>query len=218
MSYALPDGSKVSIASLYDDAVTMSAISNAEEAIATVPAVNDFAIADIVVITSGWLDADQRVARLKAINAGAATLESIDTSDLKEFPAGAGAGAGTMQRISEWTPIPQVVSFEVSGGDQNYANIEFLDDKKQRQLPTSKSPTTLAISIADDPTKPHNKVLAKADKVRLPRVIRLELPNGSTLYYNGIVSFNASPSLAKGSVMATKASQALSAEFTRYFD
>ncbi|MFJ9451508.1 phage tail protein [Herbaspirillum sp. NPDC101397] len=216
MSYALPDGSKVSIASLYDAIVAMSAVSNAEEAIATVPAVNDFAAADIVVVTSGWLDLDQRVARLKAVNAGAITLEEIDTTDLKDFPAG--AGAGTMQRVSEWTPIPQVVSFEVSGGDQNYANIEFLDDKKQRQLPTSKSPTTLAISIADDPTKPHNKVLAKADKARLPRIIRLELPNGSNLYYNGIVSFNSSPSLAKGSVMATKASQALSAEFTRYFD
>jgi len=214
MSYGLPDGAIVSIASEYDDTVAMSALSNAANAIATVPADSGLAANDIVVIGSGWLKADRRVARLSAVAAAAATLALIDTSDLKRFPAG--SGVGTLQKITAWTQISQITAFETSGGDQNFANVEFLDDDEQRQLPTSKSPTSLAITIADDPEKPHNAILAKADEDRIPRVIRLDLPSGAVLYYNGFVSFNSSPQLTKGNIMTVKATVALVSRFTRY--
>jgi len=214
MSYGLPDGAIVSIASEYDDTVAMSALSNAANAIATVPADSGLAANDIVVIGSGWLKADRRVARLSAVAAAAATLALIDTSDLKRFPAS--SGVGTLQKITAWTQISQITAFETSGGDQNFANVEFLDDDEQRQLPTSKSPTSLAITIADDPEKPHNAILAKADEDRIPRVIRLDLPSGAVLYYNGFVSFNSSPQLTKGNIMTVKATVALVSRFTRY--
>lgn len=213
-SYTLPDGSQVSMAATLDAAIAMTAISNASEAVATVDSAADLAAGDFVIVNSSWLKLSGRVARVKIFNAGAVTLEGIDTSDAEQFPTG--TGAGNIQKVETWEVIPQITNFESSGGDQNFANVEFLDDDQQRQIPTTKSPQTISITLADDPTAPHNAVLEKADNTRAIRPLRLALPNGAKVLYNGYTSYNSTPTLSKGNIMTTKASWALVARPTRY--
>jgi hypothetical protein len=214
MSFKLPDGATVSIASGYGVAKAVTALSNAANAEATLPAGHGLLQAALLVLQSGWLKADQRVARISAVDGADVTLEGIDTSDVVMFPAG--SGIGNVRAITAWTQIPQITGFESSGGDQNYANVDFLEDSQQRQIPTSKSPVSLAVTMADDPDKPFNDVLRAADQDREPRVLRLMLANGSAIYYNAYVSFNETPTLTKGSIMAVKANFALVSQLTRY--
>ncbi|QBP75405.1 phage tail protein [Herbaspirillum huttiense] len=215
MAYNLPDGSKLSIAATLAAAVNTTALSNAAEAVAAVAAGAALAAGDIVVVNApGWLKLDRRVARIKNFNAGAVTLEGIDTSNTDKFPAG--SGVGSLQKVLTWQQIPQVTAFESSGGDQNFATVEFLDDDQQRQVPTTKSPQTLSITAADDPTSPHGDVLSAADEARAIRPLQLALPSGPKIFYNGYVSYNATPTLTKGNIMTTKASLALVSRPTRY--
>lgn len=197
-----------------DSKIPVSAVSNAAEAVCTVDASQDLATGDYVVIDSDWLKLSGTVARVKSYAGTSVTLEGIDTTDTQQFPVG--AGAGSLQKVESWQIIPQITAFESSGGEQNFANVEFLDDDQQRQIPTSKSAQTIAITIADDPAAAHNAVLKKADASRAIRPLLLAMPNGSKILYNGYVSFNPTPTLTKGNIMTVKASFALVARPTRY--
>ncbi|KAF1043061.1 MAG: hypothetical protein GAK35_02381 [Herbaspirillum frisingense] len=213
-TYTLPDGSQVSLAATLDDAIPTSAVSNAVEAVATVPASSDLAAGDIVVVESAWLKLGKVIARVKDYSGTSVTLEGIDTTDTQQFPTG--GGAGSLQKVLTWAVLPQITAFDSAGGDQNFATVEFLDDDQQRQIPTTKSPQTVSVTMADDPTAPHNAVLKKADARHAIRPLRLALPNGSKIFYNGYVSYNATPTLTKGNIMTTKASLGLVSRPTRY--
>ncbi|MFS2112732.1 phage tail protein [Herbaspirillum frisingense] len=215
MGFKLPDGAKLFVAATLDVVVATTAVSNAAEAVAQVGGSADIDVGDIVIVSSpGWLKLNQRVARVKAFAAGAVTLEGINTSDIEQFPAG--DGVGSLQKVLTWQRIPQVSSFDSSGGDQNFVTVEFLDDDQQHQVPTTKSPQTISITAADDPTSLHSAVLEAADAIGAIRPLRLALKGGSEIYYNGYVSYNPTPVLSKGNVMTTKASLALVSRPTRY--
>lgn len=54
MAYNIPNGSRVYVASKYDDEIKITEATNAEEAVLTVDDVGDIAKGDIVHVTSGW--------------------------------------------------------------------------------------------------------------------------------------------------------------------
>ncbi|MDR6394630.1 phage tail protein [Herbaspirillum seropedicae] len=197
-----------------DSKIPVTAVSNAAEAVCTIAASEDIAAGDYVIVDSAWLKLSGTVARVKSYAGTSLTLEGVDTTDTQQFPAG--SGGGSIQKVESWVVIPQITAFESSGGEQNFANVEFLDDDQQRQIPTSKSAQTVSITIADDPAAQHNAVLKKADASRAIRPLLLALPNGSKILYNGYVSFNPTPTLTKGNIMTVKASVALVARPTRY--
>src|SRR5574337_665473 len=88
MAVKLPNGTTFAIASGYGSPVTVTALSNASEAVAT--ATNTFADGDFVEITSGWSRLNGKVARVSDASGTGFTLEGIDTSDTTVYPAGSG--------------------------------------------------------------------------------------------------------------------------------
>lgn len=214
MSATLPDGAVPDIASAYGEAVGVSEISNAAEAVVTVASADGFAQGDLVEVTSGWSKLDGRIARIKAIAGVQVTLEGIDTSALKDFPVG--GGSGSLRKITAWTQVNQVTNVGYSGGEQQYAKYSYLENPQERQLPTNKSAESMAFDLADDQTKPWYAVLDKADQDQTVRALRITLPNGAKLFYNGFVSFNKTPTLTKGQVMTLKMNYSMSAPVTRY--
>ncbi|WP_083439023.1 phage tail protein [Herbaspirillum autotrophicum] len=214
MGVKLPNGAIFSIASGYSAEHTMASISNALEAVATLEDGHAVIAGQILVVGSGWTGLDGRVARAKSVLIDAVTLEKIDTTDADRFLAG--SGGGKVRAVTDWTEIQQITDFATSGGDQNFASYSFLSDDEERQLPTTKSPTSIKIKTADDPELQHNAVLEKADLDRQPRVFRLKLPGGSAIYYNGYVSFNQTPSMGKNNIMEVTTSLSLISRLTRY--
>ena len=160
MGYKIPNGGYFQHAATYDAAQAFTAISNAAEAVATVTG-STIAAGDIVLLSSGWSKLDNKVVRVKAATATAVTLEAIDTSDVLIFPAG--GGVGSMKKILTWVQIPQITDLAFSGGDQNYLDVVFLEDDQGKQIPTDRAATSMTLTIADDPVRPFNAVLMKAD-------------------------------------------------------
>lgn len=208
----LPNNIAFAIATAYAATVNVTAASNADEAVCT--GTNTFAAGDYVEYNGGWSRAAGRVFRVKAPSGTTFTLEGLDTTDTVQFPAG--AGVGSVRKISTWTPIAQVVSAEVTGGDAKFANVALLDNDVEVSLPDGFSATTVALTIADDKTLPHHAALKAASDGSKITALRGVLPGGDVLLYSGFCSFNENPTLAKGSVMAVKATFSLKNKVVRY--
>lgn len=214
MSVTLPDGAVISMGTTVGTSKTMSAISNASAAVATLEASHGVIVNDIVLITSGWSRLNQRVARASVVATNDVTLESINTASTTNYPAG--SGTGSVAEITAWTQISQVVEASFSGGEQQFATYSFLEDSFERQIPTQKSAMTLTLQVADDQSLTHFAALVAADLARTNKAIRIVLPSGAILYFSAIVTFNQNPTLTKGSIMTNQVTLSLQAEMTRY--
>jgi hypothetical protein len=213
MAFSLPNNISYAIASAYAAAIVVSAATNASEVVLTT-ATNTYANGDFVEFTSGWSKASGRIFRVKAAAATSVTLEGFDTTDTVQFPAG--AGAGSLRKISTWTPIVQVLGCDVSGGDAKYASVNLMDSDTEISLPDGFSATTLNLSIVDDLAQPHNAVLRTASNSAKVAALKCVLQNGAILLYSGYISFNENPSQTKGQAMAVKAGVALTGKVVRY--
>lgn len=201
MAFRLPNGTTFAIASGYGSPITVTALSNASEAVAT--ATNTLANGDFVEITSGWSRLNGKVARVKAVSGTGFTLEGIDTSSTTTYPAG--SGIGTVRKVSGWTQIQQVLTTSTSGGDQQFATFQTVESDQETRIPTSKSAAGLDLSIADDPTLPGYIALSAANDDRNPRALKCTLSNSSVILYNAYCSVNKTPSMTVNQVMACQA-------------
>lgn len=213
MSVSLPNGANYSVASVYGPSIAVKAASNASECVLTTDA-NTFAAGDLLENTSGWPRANGRVFRVKAASGTTVTLEGFDTTSLISFPAG--GGLGSVRKITTWVPMPFMQSFEISGGDPKFSTAEYIDVADEISLPNGFSATTITMTIADDPTLPHHNILKAATDSQKWTAVRAILPSGAPLLYNGIMGFNETPSMTKGTAMAVKCGIALQGRVVRY--
>jgi len=210
----LPNGITWALAAAYTAALVVSAASNASECVLTTASASSYVAGDLVEYTSGWSRANNRIFRVKAAATTSVTLEGFDTTSTTLFPAG--AGVGSVRKISSRTPIAQVVSAASSGGDTQYATFQFMDQDNETQIPSGTSAQSLAFEIGDDPSLPHHNALKNASATRAMTAVIGVLPSGSVLLYNGIFSFDETPTMSKGQIMTVKAGFALQGKPTRY--
>lgn len=213
MAVSLPNGALVAIASGYGSVLTMSVLTNASPAVATVTA-HGFSNGDFVEINSGWSRLDQKVVRITGVTANTFNLENIDTTLTSIYPSG--TGIGTVRRITGYTQLSQILTSSSSGGEQQFLEYQFLESDAQRRIPTFKSASGLTFSVADDATLPGYILASAANDDRLKRAIRITLPSTSILSYNGFISINKTPSLSVNELMAVEATISLLAEPVRY--
>jgi hypothetical protein len=214
LSAQLPNGSILSMAATYGTTKNMTAITNANPAVATLEASHAIIVGDIFEITSGWSLLSGRIARASAVSTNDVTAEGINTASVSRFPAG--AGTGTIREILTWQEVAQITGFDSTGGDQQFTQFQYLSEKQQRQLSTVKSPQGFKITIADDPTLAIYSLLQTADDDGLNRAFRLILPSAAPLYYNGQVSFNPNVKVQINNILTVEATVSFTAALTRY--
>lgn len=213
MAAILPNGSILEIAATFGTAKTVTGISNALPAVATAPA-HGLANGDVAVITSGWTRLNDRVIRVADADSGTFELDGINTTNAIVYTVG--SGAGQVRSVTGWAQISQVTDSTSSGGEQQFTTFGFLEESDDRQLPTTKSPISMSIVVADNPSLPYVAAVEAADEDRETRVIRLTLPNGSVIYYNAYVSITSTPSLSRNNIMTRTITLSLASRPTRY--
>lgn len=213
MAAQLPDGATVLIATTYGSAKTVSAVTNASPAVATSTA-HGLSNGALVLVASGWSRLNARVLRLASVATNAASFEGFDSSSTSVFTPG--GGIGTMTEITALTQITQIMGFDTTGGDQQFVNYSFLEQDFETQLPTITSAQSIKISIADDPSLAGYIALKAAGEARATRALKLLLKDGSFVLYNGVVSFNETPTVTKGAIMTVSATFSLTGRPVRY--
>lgn len=214
MSVSLPNGSILSIASGYGASKTMSAVSNANPGVATLEASHGIVADDIMEVTSGWSKLTNRIVKAGTPAANDVPLVGIDTSDTDRYPAG--GGVGSIREITGWTQLAQILGSSSNGGEQQFAEYQFLEADSQTRIPTVKSAAGLEFTIADDPTLPGYLLAVEANDDRLPRAVRLTLPGGGVIYYNVYISVNKTPSLEVNAPMTVTVTMSLLSDVVRY--
>jgi hypothetical protein len=214
MAVRVPNGSLVYMASGYGVAKTMSALSNATEAVATLEASHGVVENDYIELTSGWSRLNDKIVRADSVSTNDVTLEDINTSSTTIFPAG--SGTGSVREISGWTQITQILSSSSTGGEQQFLEYQFLESDAQTRIPTVKTAGGLTFTVGDDPTLAGYIALETANDDRLKRAFRIILPSGAIILYNAYVSLNKTPSLTVNELMACEVTLSFLNEPVRY--
>ncbi|AZE53680.1 putative phage protein [Pseudomonas synxantha] len=213
MGFRLPNGATLQIASTYGPAIPVTALSNANPAVAT-SAAHGLSDGDIIAVTSGWTRLNDRAARVANSLTGTFALENINTTNLQPYPAG--SGMGSVREVTGFVEISQITDVNFSGGDQQFLTFGFLADDDDRQIPTTKNPISIAYTVADDPDLPYVAVVEAADDDKQVRVLRMNLPGGSSILYNGYVTITSTPSMGRNNLMTRVITLSLAGRPTRY--
>lgn len=214
MAVSLPNGALVAIASGYGSVKAISAISNANPAVATLEASHGIVDGDIFEVTSGWSRMTDKIIRADNVSVNDVEFEGQNTLLTSIYPAG--SGIGTIREITGWTQLSQILTSGSNGGEQQFLEYQFLEADAKKRMPTYKNPTGISFSIADDPTLAGYILAGVANDDRLPRAVRITLPGGSKLYYNCYISLNRTPSLTVNELMACEVTLSMLAEPVRY--
>lgn len=196
MSVTLVDGSALSIASVYGTGFTITAITNANPAVATLSASHGVVVNDIIEVTSGWPELNGRVVRVSAVATNDVTLEGIDTSDTARFPAGSGTGTG--REITTWQAVGQVTEFNGEGGDQQYWVYQFMDQLVKQQIPTTQDPVVVNLKVAQDLSLAYISTVRTAASTQTVRAVRLVFRNSSRMLFNGYWTLAPFPDMELG--------------------
>lgn len=213
MSVSLPNGATLAVGSAYGSDLTVSIVTNANPAVATSTA-HGLADGDFIVLTSGWNKLTGRVFRVAGKTTDTFQLEGVNSTNTSDYPAG--TGIGSCKKVTAWTQISQVLEFSTGGGDQQFVTYSFLENDFETQIPTVKSPSTITMSIGDDSSLPWYAVMATANDDRVPRAVKMSLPSGSLILYNGYVTLNKTPTMTKNQLMALQSTVAMTGQAVRY--
>ena len=213
MAVSLPNGVTFALATAYGAVKAISAITNANPGVASAAA-HGFSDGDFVEITSGWSRLNNRVVRVDAPTTDAFNVEGINTTSTLNYPSG--TGGGSAREITQWTQISQIMELSTSGGEMQFTTYSFLEQDFESQLPTQSSAMTITMGIADDPALAGYQALKSLADTRELVALKATMPNGSVILYNGYVSFNETPTMAKNSVMVVNATFSLQGRPVRY--
>lgn len=205
MAYSFADGSKFFLGTTFGPAVNVTAVSNSTPAVLT--ATNTFTAGDELLFISGWDDLTENVYKPSAFTGSSITLGGsvpIDTSDTNWYPPG--TGTGTVQKVTAWTEIPQVLSISTSGGDPKFVNIEPLARRNAIQVPVGFNASSLQIDLGYDPTLSGYQALAAAARGLKKQAFKFVLAGGQTGYGYGYVALSEMPKLQKGQANTVTAS------------
>lgn len=205
MGFALPNGSSVYVQKSKDTELAFEIISNAKDAVVTLKTDHGLVAGDEVIITSGWSKINNAVAKVIKVNNMDVTLGNINTNDTKSFPEG--EGKGSLTKITAWERLPQVKEVATEGGEQQFTQIQFLDDDAERQLPTIKSAKSKSFTIAHDSSLPIYALLEELDRTNDVVAMKMYVPKAKETRYDAVrISFDPTPTSTINEIETVKIS------------
>lgn len=192
----LPNGAKVFFEKERGETIPFTAMTNDAKNPEITVADGKLKVNNIVIITDcTWGDFVNKVARVKAVTAGMATLEEFDTSNTNKYPGG--TATGNVSVISGWVELPCIQDLGKDGNEQQFYNYQCLSDEREQSEPTYKSAVTLNYTFAHDYDNAIYRVLRSADASKQAKAMYMYIPRASEVrYWSGIASFDDIPSTA----------------------
>lgn len=210
----VPTGSTFHIATAHGAQKVVSAITNDAEAVASSVG-HGYVDGDIVQIQSGWGRINNRVFRVKDAAADEFTLEGLDTTNTTFFAAG--AGAGTVKKLSAFTQITTVMNPASSGGDPKKVTYKFIESDIEYNINDGFSATDYTMELdADSINTPGYAALKTLTDTQESTVLKMQMRSGSILLVPCTVALNEAVSLQDGSINKVKASFSGNNRGTRY--
>lgn len=199
---SVPTGTTFAVATMFAAAKTISAISNAAEAVVSSTA-HGLLAGDVVEITSGWGRLNRRVFEVKSATTDAFVI-AVDTQSQNFYPVG--SSAGTVRKVQTWTQISQITGASSSGGDPKTVDYKYVESDVSYSINDGFNATQYTLTIdADAIGTPGFDALKQLTDVQTDTVLRMLSRSGARLYMPSTVSLNDVPSLNDGQINTVSA-------------
>ena len=192
MAYSLPEGSSQQFSNTLAAAKTITAITNANPAVATCTA-HGYTTGDEIMLSSGWEDANDSVYKIESVDSNSFKILGLDSTNTSFFPAG--SGGGSAQKLSSWTAIPQVLTISASGGDARFTDVNPLAKRNGIRIPTGFNATSVTLSLGFDATTPAYKTMVGISRSLSKVAFKQVLSGGSVQYGWGYLTVSEFPKL-----------------------
>lgn len=197
MALYFPEGSIQNFSQTFASAKTITAITNANPAVATSVA-HGYATGDEILLTSGWEDATDTVYRITVLTADTFSIQGLDTTNTSFYPAG--TGTGTAQKISGWTSIPQVLTISGSGGDARFTDVQLLSKRNAIRVPTGFNATSITLTLAHDAGNANYQTMLGISRNLSKVAFKQVISGGAVTYGYGYLSVSEMPTLNSNQV------------------
>lgn len=197
MAYSLPEGSSQQFSNTLAAAKTITAITNANPAVATCTA-HGYTTGDEIMLSSGWEDATDSVYKIESVDSNSFKILGLDSTNTSFFPAG--SGGGSAQKLSAWTAIPQVLTISASGGDARFTDVNPLAKRNGIRIPTGFNATSVTLSLGFDATTPAYKTMVGISRSLSKVAFKQVLSGGYVQYGWGYLTVSEFPKLNNNQV------------------
>ena len=197
MAYSLPEGSSQQFSNTLAAAKTITAITNANPAVATCTG-HGYTTGDEIMLSSGWEDANDSVYKIESVDSNSFRILGLDSTNTSFFPAG--SGGGSAQKLSAWTAIPQVLTISASGGDARFTDVTPLAKRNGIRIPTGFNATSVTLSLGFDATTPAYKTMVGISRSLSKVAFKQVLSGGSVQYGWGYLNVSEFPKLNNNQV------------------
>jgi hypothetical protein len=202
MALYFPEGSAQTFSQTFAAAKTITALSNANPAVATSVA-HGYATGDEILLTSGYEDATDSVYKITVLTADTFSIDGLDTTNTGFFPVG--TGAGSAQKITGWTTITQVLPISGSGGDARFTDVQLLAKRNSLRIPTGFNATSITMSLAHDAANANYKTMLGISRNLSKVAFKQVISGGAVTYGYGYLSVSEMPALNRNHVNTVQA-------------
>ena len=210
----VPTGSTFFVATAFSVVKTVSAVSNAAEAVVTSTA-HGFSNGDIIEMTSGWGRLNLRAFRAKSVTADTFTLEGADTTNTSFYPSG--TGAGSARKVLTFQQITTVMNPSASGGEPKNVTYKFVESDIEFNINDGFTATSYAMDLdADSIGTAGYTALKNLTEVQSNTILRVQTRSGSILLVPCTAALNEAVSFQDGQINRVKASFNGNQRGTRY--
>lgn len=193
MSYSFPEGSKFFFSQTFAAAKTLATMTNTNPTVGGSVA-HGFVDGDEALLTSGWEDATNAVFKLDQLTVDTVGILGLDTTDTNFYPAGGGANS-TLQKISSWVEIPQILTISTQGGDPRFTTVSPLARRNSFNVPTGFNPTSITLTLGHDAANAAYQQMLALSRTLKPVAIKMLLSGGAVTYGYGFLAASEFPSL-----------------------
>lgn len=210
-----PSGTISSVATAFAAAKTISAITNATEAVVTATA-HGMSVGDIVEVTSGWARLNKRAFRVKSsADANTLVLEQADTSNTNLFPPG--SGIGSIRKVNTWVQLTNTLNPNSSGGEAKKVTYKFTESDVEYSINDGFSAVDRTFDIdADAITTPGYLALRQLTDVQTDTIMRKVAKSGATSLLPCTVNLNEEEKEQDGQIVVCSVAVSGNARSTRY--
>lgn len=197
MALYFAEGSNTLFSQTFASAKTITALTNANPAVATSVA-HGFTTGDEILLTSGWEDATDSVFKITVLTADTFSVLGLDTSNTGYFASG--GGVGTVQKISGWTSIPQILTISGSGGDARFTDVQLLAKRNGIKVPTGFNAISITMTLAHDPAQAAYITMLGISRNLSKVAFKQVVSGGGTTFGYGYLSVSEMPKLGSNQV------------------
>ncbi|WP_066339266.1 phage tail tube protein [Azohydromonas lata] len=210
----VPTGTIYAVATAFASSKTVTAISNATEAVVSSTA-HGYSNGDYVEITTGWGRLNKRAFRVKSVATDTFTLEGANTTNTEFFPSG--SSAGTVRKVTTWQQISKIMNPQSSGGDPKNITYKYLESDVEFTKNDGFTAVQESFEIdADEIGGASYTALVALTEVQSDTILKKTLKSGSIILTPSTIALNENVRMQDGQINRCVVSVAANNRVTRY--